>query len=215
MKPDLITLSDPRSAAAEAYRSLRTNLMFSDVDGRLRAIAFASPTEKEAKSQTLANLAVTLAQSERTTLLVDADLRRPAQHSLWRASNDKGLTDMFLHEGAFENPPIQATPVNGLGLLTSGALPPNPADVLASRKMEAVIERLLSLAEVVLFDVPPVLAVSDAAILGRKLDGVVLVTKVGVTRRDQAARARDALTNVHVRLLGVVLTHAPRQGKTY
>jgi len=215
MKPDLITLSDPRSAAAEAYRSLRTNLMFSDVDGRLRAIAFASPTEKEAKSQTLANLAVTLAQSERTTLLVDADLRRPTQHSLWGASNDKGLTDMFLQEGAFENPPVQATPVDGLGLLTSGPLPPNPSDVLASRKMEAVIERLLGLAEVVLFDVPPILAVSDAAILGRKIDGVVLVTKVGVTRRDQAARARDALISVHVRLLGVVLTHAPRQGKTY
>lgn len=151
---DLITLTNPRSAAAEAYRTLRTNLMFSGVDTMLRRIAVTSPLGLEDKSLALANLAVTLAQGERQTLIVDADLRQPAQHLLWGIENTRGFTDMILDEAAFNNPPLQSTPVVGLSVLPSGALPANPADVLASRRMDDVITRLSELAEYILFDVP-------------------------------------------------------------
>ncbi len=204
---DLITLTTPRSAAAEAYRTLRTNLMFSSVDTTLRRIAVTSPAALEDKSRVLANLAVTLAQGERTTLIVDADLRQPVQHSLWNVDNTHGFTDMILDESAFQNPPIQATQVAGLSILPSGALPANPADVLASKRMDEVIARLSDLADYVLFDVPPVLAATDAAVFGRKVDGVLLVVRAGKTRRDQAARAKEQLARVQVNILGAVLTH--------
>jgi capsular exopolysaccharide synthesis family protein len=206
----LITLTNPRSAAAEAYRTLRANLMFSNLDSGLHTFAITSPTEDEGKSISLANLAVTLAQSEHSTLVIDADFRRPAQHTLWKLDNKYGLTDMLLHPDAFNAPPWQETSVPGLRVLTTGALPPNPADVLASRRMDEVIERLGQEAEYLLFDVPPVLAVSDAAVLGRKLDGVLLVVKAGNSRREAISRAQEALTRVGVNLLGAVLTNAPR-----
>ena len=215
MSDRLITLSDPRAPAAEAYRSLRTNLIFSNVDTHLGTLAITSPSQSEGKSVTLANLAVVLAQSEHQTLIVDADLRRPSQHEIWGVDNGEGLTSMLLDDRALQSPPVQATDVDGLAVLTSGPLPPNPADVLASQKMDDVIARLSEMAEFVLFDVPPVLAVSDAAILGRKLAGVLLVVKAGATRRDHTARARDQLERVGANLIGAVLTNAPRSSRTY
>lgn len=212
---DLITLTNPRSAAAEAYRTLRTNLMFSGVDTMLRRIAVTSPLGLEDKSLALANLAVTLAQGERQTLIVDADLRQPAQHLLWGIENTRGFTDMILDEAAFNNPPLQSTPVMGLSVLPSGALPANPADVLASRRMDDVITRLSELAEYILFDVPPVLAATDAAVFGRKLDGVLLVIRAGKTRRDQTARAKEQLERVQVNIVGAVLTNAPGVKNSY
>jgi non-specific protein-tyrosine kinase len=215
MAPDLITLTNPRSPAAEAYRTLRTNLMFSNVDVMLRAIALTSPSTNEDKSAALANLAVTLAQAEHQTLIVDADLRRPAQHTLWGVDNTAGLTTMLLDEQAFQNPPVQPTSVPGLMLLPSGQLPANPADVLASHKMDEVIERLRQFADYILFDVPPVLAASDAAIFGRRLDGMVLVLKSGVSRRDQITRAKEQLDRVGANVIGAVLTNAAKTGSYY
>lgn len=209
---DLVMLSNPRSAAAEAYRTLRTNLMFSGVDTALTRIAVTSPLGLEDKSIALANLAVTLAQGERTTLIVDADLREPVQHTLWKVDNAKGLTDMILDESVL---PIQPTSIQGLSVLPAGTLPANPADILASRRMEEVIHRLSQLAEYVLFDVPPVLAATDAAVLGRKLDGVLLVVRAGKTRRDHTARAKEQLERVQVNIIGAVLTNAPNTGSTY
>lgn len=212
---DLVTLTQPRSAAAEAYRTLRTNLMFSGVDSVLRCMAVTSPYGLEDKSVALANLAVTLAQGERSTLIVDADLREPMQHQLWGLDNAAGLTDMILDEVAFNNPTIQPTSVKGLSVLPSGTLPANPADVLASRRMDEVITRLSELAEYVLFDVPPVLAATDAAVLGRKLDGVLLVVRAGKTRRDHTARAKEQLERVQVNIIGAILTNAPNTGSDY
>lgn len=210
---DLITLTSPRSAAAEAYRTLRTNIMFSSVDTTIQRIAVTSPAALEDKSRVLANLAVTLAQGERTTLIVDADLRQPVQHTLWNVDNRHGFTDMILDEAAFQNPPIQATSVTGLSVLPSGALPATPADVLASRRMDEVIARLSDLADYVLFDVAPVLAATDAAVFGRKVDGVLLVVRAGKTRRDQTARAKEQLARVQVNILGAVLTHQNYYGR--
>src|SRR5664279_2105002 len=205
----LITLSDPRSSAAEAFRSLRTNLMFSSVEHPIDTLLMTSAAQSEDKSLVLANLAVTFAQSNNKTILVDSDLRRPSQHEIWGVPNDRGLTTMILEEGAMAAPPLVQTEVPNLWLLPSGALPPVPADVLSSQRMIDVIGVLKARAHYVLFDAPPVLAATDAALLGVKLDGVVLVVRVGATRRDQAARARQALERVHVRVLGAVMTNAP------
>ena len=210
-KATLITLTDPRSAAAEAYRSLRTNLMFASVERPLETLLVTSSAQSEDKSVVLANLAVTFAQAGNKTIIVDADLRRPAQHELWGIANERGLTDMILQDTAMSSPPLVATDISNLSVLPSGKLPPVPSDVLSSAKMSEVIGVLRARAHYILFDAPPILVAADAALLGAKVDGVVLAMRVGVTRRDQAARAKQTLERVHVRLLGVALTNAPRE----
>ena len=207
----LITLSDPRSSAAEAFRTLRTNLMFTSVERAIDTLLVTSAAHSEDKSLVLANLAVTFAQSDNKTIIVDSDLRRPTQHEIWGIPNERGLTTMILEDGAMATPPLVQTEVPNLMVLPSGTLPPVPADVLSSQRMMDVIGVLKARAHYILFDAPPVLAATDAALLGAKLDGVVLVVRVGATRRDQAARARQALERVHVRVLGAVMTNAPRE----
>lgn len=207
---NLITLTDPRSPAAEAYRTLRTNILFSTLDDPVHTLAFTSPTPRSGKSTSVANLAVTLAQAGHQTILVDCDLRHPQQQDIWGVDNAQGLTTMMLESGALADPPLQNTGVDNLSLLPSGPLPPNPADLLGSRKMDEVISVLKARAEYVLLDAPPVLFVSDAMILGSKVDGMLLVIRAGHTRRDHAIRANDLLTQVNVRVLGSMLTNAPR-----
>ncbi len=208
---DLITLAEPRSAAAEAYRTLRTNLMFSSVENPISTLVVTSPAESEGKSLVLANLAVTFAQSGHKTILVDSDLRRPSQHTLWGVDNARGLTTMMLDDSALAQPPLVSTGVDNLLLLPAGELPPTPADVLGSQRMIDIIGLLKARAHYVLFDSPPVLAATDAALLGSRLDGVLLVVRAGHTRREHAARAREALERVHARIVGAVLSNAPRE----
>lgn len=208
---NLITLTDPRSAAAEAFRTLRTNLMFSSVENPISTLVVTSPAESEGKSLVLANLAVTFAQSGHKTILVDSDLRRPSQHTLWNVDSAQGLTTMMLDDSALAQPPLVSTGVDNLLLLPAGALPPTPADVLGSQRMLDIIGLLKARAHYVLFDSPPVLAATDAALLGSRLDGVLLVVRAGHTRREHAARAREALERVHARIVGAVLSNAPRE----
>ncbi|MBZ0282039.1 MAG: CpsD/CapB family tyrosine-protein kinase [Anaerolineae bacterium] len=207
----LITLTEPRSEAAEAFRSLRTNLMFSSVENPIHTLVVTSTAQPDGKSSLLANLAVTLAQGGNKTILVDCDLRRPIQHEIWGISNTRGLTTMMLDETAMSSPPLANTEVDNLQILPSGPLPPNPADVLSSQRMSNLIGVLKARANYVLFDAPPVLAATDAALLGAKLDGMLLVVRAGHTRRDHTARARQTLERVHVRIVGAVLSNAPRE----
>ena len=207
---ELVTIRNPGSAAAEAYRTLRTNLMFSSVDQPVSTLLVTSPARAEEKSSVLANLAVAFAQGGHSTILVDSDLRRPAQHVIWGANNERGLTTMMLEDSALADPPLIQTGIDGLQLLPSGPLPPTPADILGGQRMGEVIGLLRARASYVLFDGPPVLAVTDAALLGSQLDGVLLVIRAGHTRREHAARAREALERVHVRIVGAVLDNAPR-----
>ena len=210
----LIALRDPRAAAAEAYRTLRTNIQFSSLDKPLHTLLATSTAPDEGKSTTLANLAVTMAQAEQRVILVDCDLRRPTLHTLFDLPNDIGLTSMILAQD--DAPPLQETSVPGLSLLASGPLPPRPADILGSRRMEAVIARLRAEADIVLFDTPPVNAVTDAAVLATKVDGVLLVFQAGKTRRDAARQARQILEKVKANIVGVVLNNATvEQGYGY
>jgi capsular exopolysaccharide synthesis family protein len=204
----LITLTDPRSPVSEAYRTLRTNLSFSSLDKPIRSLVVTSPAPDEGKSTTVANLAVTMAQGGRRTILVDCDLRRPALHQLFDCNSEPGLTNMLLEEDG--KSALQQTQVEGLMLLASGSLPPNPADMLGSQKMDKVIASLAESADIVLFDAPPVIAVTDAAVLGAKVDGVLLVISAGKTRREHAEKAKEMLERANVRIVGAALTNAPK-----
>ncbi len=205
----IITLSDPTSPAAEAYRTLRINLEFASVDEPLRTLLVTSSGPGEGKSTALANLAVAMSDGDRTIILVDCDLRRPRQHELFSLSNEQGLSDMFRSESALDDAPLQSIPGGTLKVLTSGPLPPIPSQLLAARKMDEVIARLAQQADMVLFDAPPVVAVTDASLLASKVDGVLLVVKAGNTQRDHVRAAKDRLEKVNARLVGAVLLNAP------
>jgi capsular exopolysaccharide synthesis family protein len=204
-KPSLVTLTNPTGPAAEAYRTLRTNLAYVELEGPLTTLVVTSPGAGEGKSVVLANLAVAMAQSGRKTILVDADLRRPALAGLFGVAGELGLSTAIAGSGSLDGSLLADVGVDGLQLLPSGELPPNPADLLGSRRMEQVIAALKQQAEVVLFDAPPVVPVADAAVLGSKADGLLLAIKARGTRRDQAEQAKEILQRVNVRIVGTVL----------
>jgi capsular exopolysaccharide synthesis family protein len=207
LSESLVTLTNPRSPVSEAYRTLRTNLEFSSLDKPIKTIVVTSPGLGEGKSTTLANLAVTLAQAEREVILVDCDLRRPSQHEIFGLSNGVGLTTMVVDDGAMKDPPLLDTGVAGLRLLPSGPLPPNPSELVGSRRMAEIISVLGERSDIALFDAPPIVAVTDAAVLASRVDGVLLVIKAGATKRDHAQRANALLEKVNAHLLGVVLNN--------
>ena len=205
----LITLTNPRSPVSEAYRTLRTNLEFFSLDEPIRTLVVTSPGTEEGKSTVLANLAVALAQGGKRVILADCDLRRPTQHTLFGLDNATGLTTMMLDEAAQSEPPLRETPVDGLRVLPTGPLPPNPAELLGSRRMKEALAALLGKADVLLFDAPPVLAVTDALVLAVQTDGVLLVVKAGGTRREHVQQAKERLERVNARIVGAVLNNAP------
>lgn len=213
MTPDLITLTDGRSAQAEAYRSLRTNLEFSSLDHPLHTLLVTSAAPDEGKSTTLANLGVINAQAGKRVILLDCDLRRPALHELFGLNNSLGVTTAVINSDA--PLPLQTTNVTNLRVITSGPLPPNPADVLASARMDALLRQLTGEADLVLLDAPPVIAVTDAVLLATKVDGVLLVIHAGQTKREHAERARDLLAKVNARLVGAVLNNAAIDASAY
>jgi capsular exopolysaccharide synthesis family protein len=211
----LVTVTTPRSPVSEAYRTLRTNLEFSSLDKPLKTLVVTSPGPEEGKSTTLANLAVTLAQAEKQVILVDCDLRRPSQHEIFGQSNDVGLTTMVVDEKAMSQPPLLETGVSGLLLLPSGPLPPNPSELVGSRRMQEIIAKLSERADIVLFDAPPIIAVTDAAVLASRVDGVLLVVKAGGTKRDHAQKAKALLEKVNAHLVGAVLNNVKMDTSYY
>lgn len=209
----LVTVQNPRSPIAEAYRGLRTNLTFASLDRPLRQLLITSAGPEEGKSTVLANLAVVEAQAGRQVIIVDADLRRPRQHELFGISNATGLTTLLTAEKGLQDASVQAsflqaTSVPGLRVLSSGPLPPNPAELLTSQRMAALMTALSALADLVLFDAPPVVVVTDAAILASQVDGVLLVVNANGTRREHAQRAYQLLNKVNARVVGSVLNNA-------
>lgn len=205
---DLATLTDPRSPVAEAYRSLRTNLTFARPGHPLRSLLIAGPAVGEAEDAavTLANLAVVAAQAGQRVVVVDADLRRPRQHALFGLRNDDGLSSALIAAARQAAPPVQASGVERLGIVTSGPLPPNPAELLGAPGMAALLDRLAADHDLVLVGAPPVGVVTDAAVLAPRLDGVLLVLAAGRSRRDDAQRARAVLDQVGATVIGIALT---------
>lgn len=212
----LIAVHHPLSPIVEAYRVLRTNIQFSAIDKPIKTLMITSPAPSEGKSVTLANLAVVMAQSGLKVIAVDTDLRRPVQHHIFNIANDYGLSDSILHANPGVMEHLQPTQVENLWLLPSGALPPNPAELLGSKRMGEIIEELKANADLVLFDTPPTLLVTDAAVLAGRVDGVLLVNDAGTTRRAMSKRAAEELRRVHAPLLGLVMNRlSTRRGSYY
>ena len=200
----LITHFDPKSPISEAYRTLRTNIQFQNLRNSETTLLVTSSAPKEGKSTTLANLAITMAQMGSRTLLVDTDLRRPVIHSIFNLKKDKGITNFLMGKLKFEDV-IKTTIVDNLYVVTSGPLPPNPSELLASDEMDAFIQLAKDNFDIVLFDSPPVIAVTDAAILSTKIDGVVLVIRAHQTQKNAVKRAKTLMDNVNARIIGCLL----------
>ncbi len=212
--PSLVTVAQPRSPISEAYRSLRTSIQFLSLDRIVQTILVTSAGPGEGKSTTLANLAVTFAEAGREVIVVDCDLRRPSLHQVFGRPNEHGLTAAMRDEQPLASLLTQ-TDVPHLRLLPSGPLPPNPSELLGSQRMDRIIESLRSAADVVLFDSPPTIAVTDASVLGAKVDGVLLVVSAGKTKRDHALRAKTMLQKGNAKVLGVVLNNVKFDGSLY
>lgn len=212
----LITLRHPHSPIAEDYRSLRTNLRYSGVENPGGALLVTSAGPAEGKTTTAANLAIAIAQSGKRVLLVDADLRRPSLHQLFGLANHTGLSTLFTDEPPALEKAIHTTEVPGLRVMTSGDPPPNPAELLDSRRMNQVITELRGQADMVILDTPPLLVVSDANILASRCSGAVLVVDSGRTRTQAAERVIESLKRSQVQVLGVVLNRLTgRRGGYY
>lgn len=201
----LATLLTPRSPVAEAFRTLRTNLDFASVDTPLRRLLITSAEPGEGKSTIAANIAVAFAQAGKKVILIDADMRRPSVHQLFEVPNSHGLTTLLRANEPGAGAVAHVTQEAGLRLITTGPLPPNPAELLGSERMRVLMSRLANEADLIVIDSPPLHAVTDAAVVARAVDGVVLVTQPGTTKRAALAQAKEALDRVGARVLGVVL----------
>lgn len=206
----LVTHFRPKSPVSEAYRTLRTNLHFSHTQNEVKSFLVTSAGPGEGKSTTIANLAIAMSLQGTRTLLIDADLRRPVLHKTFALEKNKGLTNVLVGDMSLDDA-VQKCSVQNLDLLTSGILPPNPAELLGSAKMREFILEVGERYDLCLFDTPPLVAVTDAAVLAKELGGVLLVIRSGVTQRDALARGMELLQNVKARVLGAVLNGVNRE----
>lgn len=204
MQRKLITEIYPKSPISEQYRTIRTNIQFSTVDHELRSILVTSSVPGDGKSTTVANLAVVFAQQGKKVLLIDGDLRKPTVHYTFQIPNTIGLTNVLTKQVPLSEA-IRETTINNLYVLTSGPIPPNPAEMLGSSSMKELISEVYALFDVVLFDSPPILSVTDAQVLANLCDGSILVVKSQQTDKEAAMKAKDLLNAANAQLLGVVL----------
>lgn len=203
----LVAITDPASATSEAYRTLRTNLLYAFVDAPPKVIAVTSQGPMEGKSTTCANLGVVLAQAEKNTLIVDCDLRKPALQKMFGLRNVSGIVNYLAGEYGLEEL-WQDAALKNLKVLTVGPIPPNPAELLSSRRFAEFIVRVREEFDYVLLDAPPAQSVSDAAILATQADGLLIVLDAQRTRKVDLRRAVRSLETVGANILGTVMNNA-------
>jgi non-specific protein-tyrosine kinase len=205
-KGGLVTSTTPRSPASEAYRTLRTNIRFASIDKPLTTLLITSTESGAGKTTVTANLGIVCAQAGIQVVLVDTDLRLPGLHRLFNLNNFTGLTDLLVGNVQNVQQCMVRTEIDNLRLITSGPVPPNPSELLSSKRMETVLAEVKQSAELVIFDAPPTLPVTDAAVLASKMDGVILLLEAGRTSHEAARRTREAHQRVGSTILGAVLT---------
>ncbi|MBE3109595.1 MAG: polysaccharide biosynthesis tyrosine autokinase [Acidobacteria bacterium] len=209
---NLVAGSESRRHFSEAYRVLRTNVQFSTIDRPGQTLLITSANPREGKSTTAANLALVMAQAGKKVVLVDSDLRRPSIHRFFGLSNGQGLTNLLLSPQSGINGCAQHTRFENLAVVTSGPLPPNPSELLASRRLDSVLESLRAQADIIIIDSPPTLAVADASILASKVDGTMVVVDSSRTRAQALRRTKEALEKSKTHILGAVLNKMKRRG---
>lgn len=210
---NLIAIEDPKSPVSEAFRTIRTNIQFSGVNNSLKTIVFTSTTPDEGKSTVVANLAIVMAQAGNKVVLLDCDFRNPTQHKLFKLHN-KGLSNcVATGNNVFDI--IQSSGTPGLDILTSGPVAPNPSEILASGRMKEVLEELKSKYDYVLIDMPPILPVTDAAVLASSVDGVILLTAWNQISPSMAKEAKKRLEQAGANILGVILNKVEVTAHSY
>lgn len=214
----LITLVNPSSPISEQYRTIRTNIQFaSSADNPIKTMVITSSGPGEGKSTTSANLAVVFAKAGQRVLLVDADMRKPTVYKTFNLNNSRGLSTV-LSTATSVLEAAQRTVIDNLTILTSGPKPPNPSELLGSMRMGQVIEEAKNMYDIVIFDMPPVVAVTDAQIMASKTDGTLLVVRENVSRKESLVKAKELLNMVQARILGAIYNgaeHSNDQGYYY
>ncbi|MEK4251416.1 CpsD/CapB family tyrosine-protein kinase [Paenibacillus sp. FSL W7-1287] len=208
----LISVTNPKSPISEAYRTLRTNISFSAVDEDLRVIMVTSAGPGEGKSTTVANLAATYAQSDKRTVLIELDLRKPTVHKTFKLSNRLGISHVLTKQASLDEV-IQDTNIPNLSAITAGLIPPNPSELVGSKALGSILEQLKEQFDQIIIDTPPVLALTDAQLISTHCDGVVLVAEAGKVKRSALLDAKERLQIVKAKIVGVVLNNAKRKIK--
>lgn len=203
----------PKSISAESYKTLRTNIQYSSFDKKIRTIVVTSSEPGEGKSTTAGNLALTFAQAEKKTIIIDCDLRKPSLHKKFRISNLSGLSDVLIGRSTVDESVYKYS--TDLDVLTSGKLPPNPSEMLGSKVMESLLIALRERYDIIILDSAPLQAVTDAQILSTKADGTVLVVRAERTKKDSVVQAKALLDKVGANILGVVLNGIENSRRKY
>ena len=201
---NLVTQNDPKNPGAEAYRVIRTGIQFAQAGKELQTIALTSCTPNEGKSTTIANLAVVLTQAGKSVLLIDCDMRNPTVHKNFNLSNKIGLSSC-ISMGTALSDAVQKTSIEGFDALTAGVIPPNPSELLGSERMKNLLQRAKEQYDYVLIDTPPVMPVTDALIVSRFVDGMILVIASAEVKVEMARDVKNQLVHAGANILGVVL----------
>lgn len=218
MKKELVAFFDPKSTVSEMFRTLRTNIQFMNTKKALKTILVTSTMPGEGKSWTAANLAVTFAQAGKKVVIVDADMRKGRQYSIFDGKPRPGLSNFLSGIDPDQNVlPIlvQATEIENLFLISTGDVPPNPAELLISERMNELISQLEEVADIIIFDAPPGLVVTDAAILSRYVDSTVIVSAANQTKIEAVEKVKKAIENVGGKVSGVVINKVPMNSRKY
>ncbi|MED3660473.1 CpsD/CapB family tyrosine-protein kinase [Ureibacillus terrenus] len=214
MARKLIVESDPKSFISEQFRTIRTNIKFSMPDKELKTIVITSAGAGEGKSTISANIAAVFSQEGKKVLLVDGDMRKPTAHYTFGLKNAIGLSSLLTRQCELGDA-VQETEYPGLFVITSGPIPPNPAELLASKQMEAMINSLKDEFDFVFFDAPPVLSVTDAQILSNRCDATILVVSSGETQKESIVKAKELLDMSKANIIGVVMNNAKMEKGYY
>ncbi|MEK6446649.1 CpsD/CapB family tyrosine-protein kinase [Priestia aryabhattai] len=214
LKRRLLSHNSPKNPVAEQYRTIRTNIQFSGVDEEIKSLILTSSGPAEGKSTTSTNLATVYAQQGLNVLLIDGDLRKPTAHYTFRLENHTGFTNVLTRQSLLGQA-VQQTEIPNLYVLTSGPIPPNPSELLASKQMTEVLSEMKEQFDMVIFDTPPILAVADAQILANQVDASLLIVSSAKTEKDAALKAKDLLTQAKSKLLGAVLNNRKMEEGNY
>lgn len=212
--PELITLHKSKSHISEAYKGLRTNIMFSFSDTEPKCLLVTSASPSEGKTITCVNLAITMAQSGAKVVVIDCDMRKPRLHRILKSKNEKGISNYLIGQCSMKDI-IQAGPTENLSIITCGQRPPNPSELLVSPNLKNAFIELKAQFDMILIDSPPVVAVTDSVIISRLVDGVSLVIHGGTTSREVVMRARDLLQNANAHLLGAIINNIDIAKRSY